>query len=304
MVSTLEFMPVYIDPPLWPAHGTVFSHLISDSSLQELHTFAASAGITERAFDVDHYDVPARRYPQLVELGAQEVDGGTLVRILIASGLRVPARRRPDRLRQSLLARWEQTLPGASDLGTELLDRWFEPHRRYHTAEHLLDVLEALDLLFTEHDDADTRLNARLAAWFHDAVYAGQAGEDEEESAALAAFSLTGRIESPAEVQRLVLLTVSHAPDAGDRAGELLCDADLAVLGRPARGYQRYLSAVREEYAHVSDEDFARGRAAVVDRLLGLDPLYRTAEGGRLWASNAQQNLQAETAALRRGAGI
>jgi predicted metal-dependent HD superfamily phosphohydrolase len=281
-------MAVYIDPPLWPAHGTVFSHLISDTSLDELHAVAAEAGIPERAFD-----------RHLVTLGAREVDGGTLVRVLIASGLRVPARRRPARIRQSLRTRWEQTLPGAQRLGSELLDRWSEPHRRYHTPEHLLDVLEALDLLFTENDDAGTRLHVRLAAWFHDAVYAGRAGEDEEASAALAGASLARFCERPTEVRRLVLLTASHAPEHGDRAGELLCDADLAVLGRPPGGYRRYVAAVREEYAHVPDGDFVRGRADVVDRLLALDPLYRTAEGQRLWADRARQNLESELAALR-----
>lgn len=297
--STLAFMAVYIDPPLWPAHGTVFSHLISDTSLIELHAFAAGAGITERAFYVDHYDVPARRYHELVRLGAREVDCGTLVRLLIASGLRVPAKRRPERIRKSLLQRWEQTLPDASGLGHDLLDRWSEPHRRYHTAEHLLEVLEALDLLFTEDDDAGTRRYARLAAWFHDAVYAGRAGEDEEASAALAESALAHFLDRQAEVPRLVLLTASHALGRGDRAGELLCDADLAVLGRPPAAYRRYVAAVREEYAHVSDADFARGRSAVVGRLLNLDPLYRTAEGRSLWAATAQQNLEGELASLR-----
>ncbi|MDN5669473.1 MAG: DUF4031 domain-containing protein, partial [Renibacterium salmoninarum] len=55
-------MAVYIDPPTWPAHGTYFSHLVSDQSLAELHRMAADAGLTERAFDRDHYDVPLRRY--------------------------------------------------------------------------------------------------------------------------------------------------------------------------------------------------------------------------------------------------
>ena len=292
-------MAVYIDPPLWPAHGTVFSHLISDTSLDELHEFAVRAGVTERAFDLDHYDVPARRYRELVRLGAREVDGGTLVRILIASGLRIPARRRPDRIRRSLLSRWDQTLPGASELGAALLDRWSEPHRRYHTPEHLLDVLEALDVLCTEDDDAGTRLNVRLAAWFHDAVYAGKAGEDEEASAALAERSLVGLVDRPAEVGRLVRLTASHAPKPADRAGELLCDADLAVLGRAPGGYRRYLATVREEYSHVPDEDFALGRAAVVHRLLALDPLYRTYEGQRRWAAQAKENLEEESATLR-----
>ena len=82
-------MAILIDPPLWPAHGTLFSHLVSDISLVELHTFARAAGIPSRAFDHDHYDVPERRYADLVAQGAEPVDGKALVRRLIASGLRI-----------------------------------------------------------------------------------------------------------------------------------------------------------------------------------------------------------------------
>lgn len=85
-------MAILIDPPIWPAHGTTFSHLVSDVSYEELHEFAARAGVPERAFDRDHYDVPLSMYDQLVELGAEPVRGRELVQRLIASGLR---RRKP-----------------------------------------------------------------------------------------------------------------------------------------------------------------------------------------------------------------
>lgn len=81
-------MAILIDPPVWPAHGTVFSHLVSDTSYEELHAFAARAGISPRAFDLDHYDVPERMYEDLVALGAQPVRARVLVKRLIASGLR------------------------------------------------------------------------------------------------------------------------------------------------------------------------------------------------------------------------
>ncbi|MGO3886100.1 MAG: DUF4031 domain-containing protein [Mycetocola sp.] len=87
-------MVVLIDPAVWPAHGTTWSHLISDHSLDELHLFAQKNGIPPRSFDLDHYDVPANRHDELVCAGAVAVDGHTLVRRLIASGLRVPARDR------------------------------------------------------------------------------------------------------------------------------------------------------------------------------------------------------------------
>jgi hypothetical protein len=90
-------MTVLIDPPAWPAHGMLWSHLISDRSLDELHTFAETAGIPQRAFDIDHYDVPERRYDELVAAGASPVSGKELVSRLIASGLRVRARDRRHR---------------------------------------------------------------------------------------------------------------------------------------------------------------------------------------------------------------
>ncbi|WP_349862541.1 DUF4031 domain-containing protein [Leifsonia sp. WHRI 6310E] len=90
-------MTVLIDPPAWPAHGMLWSHLVSDASLDELHAFAAANDVPRRAFDQDHYDVPDRRHDELVAAGALAVPGTELVRRLIASGLRVRAR---DRVRR------------------------------------------------------------------------------------------------------------------------------------------------------------------------------------------------------------
>ena len=85
---------ILIDPPLWPNHGTVWGHLVSDASLAELHTFARRAGIPERAFDRDHYDYPIARQEQLIALGAQLVSTRELITRLRASGLRVTAAQR------------------------------------------------------------------------------------------------------------------------------------------------------------------------------------------------------------------
>jgi predicted metal-dependent HD superfamily phosphohydrolase len=288
-------MAVLIDPPSWPAHGTVFSHLVSTSSLRELHAFADAAGIPRRAFDEDHYDVPERRYRELVDRGAEEVSGTDLVRALIASGLRIPARRRGPKLRAALASRWRTLLPQAPDLGEELLDRWGEQHRRYHTPTHLLAVLEALDVLLDPPNDA-LRRPVLLAAWFHDAVYQGTAGDDERASADLAVKRLAGLIPSSEvrEVERLVLLTIGHDPAEGDRAGQLLCDADLAVLGGSESEYQRYAAAVREEYAHIPNAAFIEGRRSVLTQLIALDPLFRTATGRQRWADRALRNLRHE----------
>jgi hypothetical protein len=87
-------MTVLIDQPRWPAHDTFWSHLVSDSSLDELHTFAESMGIPRRGFDLDHYDVPESRYDDMVAAGAVPVSMRQLVERLAASGLRVSQRER------------------------------------------------------------------------------------------------------------------------------------------------------------------------------------------------------------------
>ncbi|MEV8423844.1 DUF4031 domain-containing protein [Streptomyces niveus] len=81
-------MAVYIDPPTWPGHGRLWSHLVSDESYDELHAFAAGIGCPERAFERDHYDVPAHRYLDAVRAGAVEVGSRELVRKLTGAGLR------------------------------------------------------------------------------------------------------------------------------------------------------------------------------------------------------------------------
>ena len=79
---------ILIDPPSVPWRGRLWSHLASDTSYDELHAFARDAGIPERGFERDHYDVPEEYYDQLVALGAVPVRSRELVARLQAAGLR------------------------------------------------------------------------------------------------------------------------------------------------------------------------------------------------------------------------
>ena len=86
-------MAIYIDPPTWPGHGRMWSHLVSDTSFEELHSFAAALGAPRRAFERDHYDLPEERYADAVRAGAVEIGSKELVRLLTAAGLRRPKHR-------------------------------------------------------------------------------------------------------------------------------------------------------------------------------------------------------------------
>ncbi|MEU6660484.1 DUF4031 domain-containing protein [Streptomyces sp. NPDC046821] len=83
-------MTVYIDPPTWPGHGRMWSHLVSDVSFDELHAFAERIGVPPRAFERDHYDLPSHRYEDAVAAGAVAVGSKELVRRLTEAGLRRP----------------------------------------------------------------------------------------------------------------------------------------------------------------------------------------------------------------------
>lgn len=175
----------------------------------------------------------------------------------------------------------------ARDEWTELVERWSEPHRAYHTLEHLLLVLE---LLAAQGAQAPTM----LAAWFHDAVYDPTSTHNEADSATLARASLArlDRADLADRVATLIMLTAEHTA-APDSEAAMLLDADLAILGQPPAIYLRYVEGVRAEYAHVGDENFRTGRSAILRGMLERARLYQHPAFAHL-EQPARANIAAE----------
>jgi predicted metal-dependent HD superfamily phosphohydrolase len=204
-----------------------------------------------------------------------------------------------------LLDAWREALPAsvpaaATDrTGQDLLARWAQPQRHYHTVDHLVAVLHVVEEHRHLAADADA---VCLAAWLHDAVYDPHRVDNEEASALLAEAVLPGLhvgSDRVSEVARLVRLTAGHDPAPGDHNGGLLIDADLAILASPPEAYRAYTVAVRREYAHVPDSAFAAGRAAVLENLLSLPRLFHCRDLHERWEETARHNLSAELTALR-----
>lgn len=199
---------------------------------------------------------------------------------------------------RELRGRWPLT--GADEVRERLLRAYGDPARGYHDLTHLGEVLDAVQRLAAEAQDPEAVV---LAAWFHDAVYDG-AADDEERSAALAETELAAAgapASRVAEVARLVRLTATHRPAPGDRNGAVLSDADLAILASPPQRYAAYVRGVRREYAALADDDFRRGRAAVLRDLLGAPTLFHTAAGRARWEARARANVRRELAGLDPG---
>ncbi len=182
-------MALFIDPPVWPAHGRLWSHLVSDLSLEELHEFAAAHSVPRRGFERDHYDVPAEAYHDLVHSGATPTSSREVVRRLTTAGLRLrksaaPAPRptgrallRPPRLKTGDLV-CVVSPAGPVDAerlaaGVSLLKSW---GLRVELGDHVLGRHERLSYL--AGTDAE-RAADFSAAWLHPevrAVFAARGG--------------------------------------------------------------------------------------------------------------------------------
>ncbi len=159
-------MTLLIDPPESPGHGRLWSHLVSDSSFEELHRFARSLGIPERGFDGDHYDIPAERYDEVVAAGAVPVTSRELLARLIGAGLR---RRKRDvltpRRAGRALVRAERLHPGdrvavvspSGPAPAERLDAGLGVLRSWgldvHLTEHVRDTHPVLPYLSAADED-------------------------------------------------------------------------------------------------------------------------------------------------------
>jgi predicted metal-dependent HD superfamily phosphohydrolase len=186
----------------------------------------------------------------------------------------------------------------AAAVEADLLARWSEPHRHYHTRRHLEAMLAVVD---AHGHLATDPAQVRLAVWFHDAVYDPRASGNEEASAALAARDLSRLGVDPAEVVRLVLLTATHDPRPDDRNGLLLTDADLSILAADPATYDAYAAAVRREYAHVPEPAFNAGRARVLETFLSRPTLFRAVPDRAARTDRAHRNLRRELAGLSAG---
>jgi predicted metal-dependent HD superfamily phosphohydrolase len=189
--------------------------------------------------------------------------------------------------------------------GNELLARWTEPNRRYHTTTHLVEMFWALEELEEAREINDRQCSlARLAAWFHDAIYdpAASPGSNEADSATLARKTLRQLSlgdDDVTAIDRLVRLTARHDADAAEPLDAAFHDADLWILSAAQERFDAYCQQVRQEYAHVPDMEFRRGRLAILAPLLHRDRIYRTSHALHGWETPARINLGRELTRLR-----
>jgi predicted metal-dependent HD superfamily phosphohydrolase len=204
-----------------------------------------------------------------------------------------------------LRAAWSDAVgnaPEAWEVFDDVVGRHRTPERQYHGVRHVtwtVRHVRELSAIVPVTDEAAVI----VAAFFHDAVYDVTADDNEARSAALAERVL-GELgwsdDRCSRVARLIMATARHEPadDADDSDEAVMVDADLAVLGSEPAAYQAYVTGVRAEYGQLDDEQWRTGRRAVLERLLGREPLYSTEPGRSRWERRARANMAAELASL------
>jgi predicted metal-dependent HD superfamily phosphohydrolase len=208
----------------------------------------------------------------------------------------------------ALRTRWTLDIadlaPGAppdtvAAIGADLLGRLAEPHRAYHTAHHLEELIQALVEIEEAHEVTEREATlARIAGWFHDAVYdpAATGGTNEAESAALAVRDLSalGLARRDVDAVRDLALGSELHELPSDRLSAAFHDADLWILSAPAERYAEYTAQVRREYAAVPTDAFRQGRAGILRPLLDREFIFATGVARSRWEDRARHNLTRE----------
>jgi len=181
--------------------------------------------------------------------------------------------------------------PVDSGLVDELLRRWAEPHRRYHSVQHLRDCLELLEGLrcCAEHPG-----EVEVAVWFHDAIYDPRADDNEARSAAWAKTAVLDAGASALAAARVFDLVMSTRHDAVPATPDarLLCDVDLSILAADGPRFDAYEDGVRAEFDWVTDARFYAARGDFIRALLRRERIFHGAEPFARFEARARENLR------------
>lgn len=192
-------------------------------------------------------------------------------------------------------ALWERCHPGAEALApasvyADMVARYGEPQRRYHTLDHVDDCLERFDHVRSLPLDPGA---VELALWFHDVIFDAESRDNERLSAE---YYLGRAAGATPRFQRRVcsmILASNHAGATCHADLRYVLDIDLAGFGHPWPQFRRTTDLVRAEYPHQSDAEFATGMAGFLDALVKRDRIFRTDYFHDACEASARANIAA-----------
>lgn len=180
---------------------------------------------------------------------------------------------------------------------TDLMQRYSEPHRAYHTQQHLDECFSEFE---RARDSGQSRGAVGLALFFHDAIYDTHARDNEEKSAELARQTLATFGAGAALLGAItgLILVTRHAamPETPDQ--QLVVDIDLSILGAPETRFDEYERQIRQEYSWVDEAIFRAVRCKILREFLERPAIYSTSAFHDRLELKARDNLRRSIAAL------
>ncbi|MDP3003922.1 MAG: N-methyl-D-aspartate receptor NMDAR2C subunit [Candidatus Azambacteria bacterium] len=186
----------------------------------------------------------------------------------------------------------------AGEVYNDLAGRYAEPHRAYHTFEHIghcLDEFEQVRHLATNPEAVE------LALWYHDAIYDTKAKDSEERSTALAVEMVrnTSLSDNLGQLVANLILATKHTMVPTDPDAQLLVDIDLSILGQPEVKFDEYDRQVRKEYEWVAEDAFVAGRSTILKSFLDRPTIYLMQIFRNKYEAQARRNIARSLARLR-----
>jgi len=161
---------------------------------------------------------------------------------------------------------------GKNKIFGSLVAKYAEPHRRYHNITHISQCLYTLDMVYTTGliHKFDDYVHARLAIWFHDAIYRMDGNDSNELESYWYAVDCIGVKYVNENLLRDTILATNHKTDLKSiqRIPRLVADIDISILGSPKPLYRAYSSAIRAEYEHIPDDVYISKRLEFLRRTL------------------------------------
>jgi predicted metal-dependent HD superfamily phosphohydrolase len=207
-------------------------------------------------------------------------------------------------LAPDLLARsWQRCAgalaPQAIDGGVfdELVARYSELHRKYHTLQHLAECLAHFEAV---HHLAENPGEVEIALWFHDGIYDTHRHDNEHKSAEWSREVLESLGAEPATVQRVdaLIMATCHSALPVSPDAKLLVDVDLSILGALPPRFAEYEEQIRQEYAFVPEEIFRQKRGEILRAFLGRPFIYSTPHFQAALEARARDNLRQAIAGI------
>jgi predicted metal-dependent HD superfamily phosphohydrolase len=173
----------------------------------------------------------------------------------------------------------------------QLIARYSEPHRKYHTPQHLDECFTKFEELRTEAEHPE---EVELALWFHDAIYDTKRQDNEEKSAQWARASASAANLSPAVAERIctLIMATRHNALPGSTDEKVLVDVDLSILGAAAGRFDEYENQVRDEYAWVPGIVFHAKRREILKGFLARSSIFNTRKFIEEYEAQARANLE------------